>query len=38
MLDLEIENTLIKHHIPFIYVDVNDDTLKNILKYLDIPN
>jgi deoxyadenosine/deoxycytidine kinase len=38
MLDLEIENTLIKHNIPFIYVDVNDDTLKNILKYLDIPN
>ena len=38
MLDLEIENTLIKHHIPFIYVDVNDDTLKNILKHLDIPN
>jgi 2-phosphoglycerate kinase len=38
MLDLEIENTLIKYNIPFIYVDVNDNTLKNILKYLDIPN
>ena len=36
VLDTEIENTLIKYNIPYITVDVNNKTLKNILKHLDI--
>jgi len=36
LLDAEIENTLIKYNIPYISVDVNNKTLKNILKHLVI--
>jgi len=36
VLDTEIENTLIKYNIPYITIDVNNKTLKNILKHLDI--
>lgn len=35
-LDMEIENTLIKHNIPYHKVKVGNKTVKNIIKYLDI--
>jgi len=35
-LDREIENTLIKHNIPYHKVKVGKNTVKNIIKLLDI--
>jgi deoxyadenosine/deoxycytidine kinase len=34
LLDIEIENTLIKHNLPYIKVDVNDDTVNQILSII----
>jgi hypothetical protein len=34
LLDIEIENTLIKHNLPYIKIDVNDDTVNQILSII----
>ena len=34
MLDEEIEKTLVKNNIPYVTIEVGDDTVNNILKLL----